>query len=73
METVNSRTVFESLKVGQWLDTPNGTFEVVSPYNDTQKAICAAEVLFNNIDGEAYGVSDAFWRTYADMHGATIL
>lgn len=73
MKKINSRTVFEGLKVGQWLDTPNGTFEVVSPYNDTQKAISAAEVLFNEIDGEAYGVSDASWSTYADMHGATIL
>ena len=73
MNKINSRTVFEGLKVGQWLDTPNGIFEVVSPYNDTQRAICAAEVLFNDESGEAYGVADAFWRTYADMHGATIL
>lgn len=73
MKTINSRTVFEGLKVGQWIDTPNGTLEVVNPYNDTQNAIYAAEVLFNEVDGEPYGVGDAFWRTYADVHLATLL
>lgn len=73
MKTINSRTVFEGLKVGQWIDTPSGVFEVVSPYNDTQGAVCAAEVFFNEVDGEPYGVGDASWRTYADVHGATIL
>ena len=73
MKTVNNRTVFESLKAGQWLDTLNGVFEVVSPFNSTQSAVCTAEVLFNEVDGEPYGVSDASWCTYADVHGATVL
>ena len=77
METVNSRTVFEGLKVGQWLDTLNGTFVVTEPYNDTQGAIRAAEITFNNIKdnpcGSPFNVGDSFYKTYADMYGAVIM
>lgn len=77
METVNSRTVFESLKVGQWLDTLDGTFVVIEPYNDWLCAIRAAKITFNNIKdnpcGSPFNVGDSFYKTYADMHGAIIM
>lgn len=77
METINSRTVFESLKVGQWLDTPCGTFVVTEPYDYIQRAIRAAEIIFNNIDDPCaapFSVSnDSFYKTYADMYGAVIM
>lgn len=77
METVNSRTVFENLKMGQWLDTFNGTFVVTEPYNDTQGAIRAAEIIFNNIKDNPcavpFIVGDSFYKKYEDIHGALIM
>lgn len=73
METVNSRTVFEGLKVGQWLNTPNGIFVVTEPYNDNTRCIRAAEVLFNEVDAEPYGRSDSSLMTFADLRNVEII
>lgn len=64
---------FEALKKGQWLSDCSGTYEVVEPFNDNTRCVRAAEVLFNEVDGEPYGVSDAQLMTFADLRHAEII
>lgn len=64
---------FEGLEVGQWLSDCSGVYEVVEPFNDNTRCIRAAEVLFNEVDGEQYGVSDAQLMTFADLRHAEII
>lgn len=64
---------FENLKKGQWLSDSSGTYEVVEPFNDNTRCIRAAEVLFNEVDGEQYGVSDAQLMTFSDLRHADII
>ena len=64
---------FESLKKGQWLSDYSGVYEVVEPFNDNTRCIRAAEILFNEVDGEQYGVSDAQLMTFADLRHADII
>lgn len=64
---------FENLKRGQWLSDCSGVYEVIEPFNDNTRCIRAAEVLFNEVDGEQYGVSDAQLMTFADLRCADIL
>lgn len=64
---------FENLKRGQWLSDCSGVYEVIEPFNDNTRCIRAAEVLFNEVDGEQYGVSDAQLMTFADLRYADIL
>ena len=72
METVNSRTAFEGLKVGQWIDTSEGVYEVTALYNAHYNAVCMAEILFNR-DGDPCTMCEASWRTYSDVRGAEVL
>lgn len=64
---------FENLKKGQWLSDGSGVYEVIEPFNDNTRCVRAAEVLFNEVDGEPYGVSDAQLMTFADLRHADIL
>lgn len=64
---------FEGLKVGQWLSDCSGVYEVVEPFNDNTRCIRAAEVLFNEVDGEPYGVGDAQLMTFVDLRHAEII
>lgn len=64
---------FENLKKGKWLSDCSGVYEVVEEFNDNTHCIRAAEVLFNDVDGEPYGVSDAHLMTFADLRHAEII
>lgn len=64
---------FESLKKGQWLSDCSGVYEVTEPFNDNTRCVRAAEVLFNEVDGEPYGVSDAQLMAFADLRYADII
>lgn len=64
---------FENLKKGQWLSDSSGTYEVVEPFNDNTQCIRAAEVLFNEVDGEQYGLTESSLMTFADVRHADII
>lgn len=64
---------FEKLEAGQWLSDSSGIYEVIEPFNDNTRCIRAAEILFNEVDGEQYGVSDAQLMTFSDLRHADII
>lgn len=64
---------FEKLEAGQWLSDCSGVYEVIEPFNNNTRCVRAAEILFNEADGEPYGVSDAQLMTFADLRHAEII
>lgn len=68
---IESLSEFKALKMGDWLETPDGLFEVTSEYDEFHNTIGTAEVYFDNDDCDEYHLeNESPYTTFSDIKGS---